>query len=823
MANDLELALKIRADLGATRQTLAGLRGDVDKLGKAGSTAGVQMQKGLSGLKGIASQLSTAFAGIGAGIAFGSIIKATVEQEAALAQIEARIKSTGGAAGVTGEQLAKLAGELQNTTTFADDQISAMQATLLVFTNVTGQQFLKANEAILNMATTLGTDLQTAALQVGKALNDPIDGATKLRRAGVDLTDSQEQLIKKLVETGRLAQAQEIILGQLETQFGGAARAARDTFGGALEGLKNAFSDLLEAHQGLPGARDEIEKLSKLLADPQFQASADKITSSLVAGFAELLRILPGVLSQMKELAPLIGTIGGAVAGGRTGTLVGSIFGPQVAAGAGIVGAIVGGVKGFDAGSAVKNFEPPPPPAVDPAKAQADAAAKAAAQAAREKAAAEAAAKRAQADALAAARGASSKAAGKSAAEREADQQKKAIESVIEALQKEAETFGMTSEQIALYNLQKLGASEATIQQATAITDTITKQREEAETIKATEAAIKAEAEARREAKAADDEYLLTLGDEVRLLGLSARERAQDEAVRRLSTEATAEQIEAVRTLSGALYDQQQAAQETTDQMSEFAIQGARNMQTAFADFLFDPFQGGLQGMLEGFINVLRQMTSEALAARIFETIGAEDLFKNVLSFGTNSGADAAAQQAAATAAAAALTTGGATAGTAITTGAVTGATALTASGTATAASIVAGAKTAAAILAAASAGGSGGAGGILSGLFHSGGIVGSGGAARMMPAIAFANAPRYHSGGIAGLAADELPAVLRRNEEVLTRNDPRHRYNGGGQQAVTLKNINLFDTQVIGDYLATGEGEKVVLNIVSRNRNVLR
>ena len=258
--------------------------------------------------------------------------------------------------------------------------------------------------------------------------------------------------------------------------------------------------------------------------------------------------------------------------------------------------------------------------------------------------------------------------------------------------------------------------------------------------------------------------------------------------------------------------------------MSEFAVQAARNMQTAFADFLFDPFQDGLQGMLLGMVNILRQMTSEALAAKIFETVGAEGALKGLMSLGTKT-TDAAAQQAAAVAASAALTTGAATAGTAITTGAVTGATALTASGTATAASIVAGAQTAAAILAAASAGGGagGGVGGILSGLFHSGGIVGSGGAARMMPPIAFANAPRYHSGGIAGLAPDELPAVLRRNEEVLTRNDPRHRYNGGGQQAVTLKNINLFDTQVIGDYLATGEGEKVVLNIVSRNRNMLR
>lgn len=65
--------------------------------------------------------------------------------------------------------------------------------------------------------------------------------------------------------------------------------------------------------------------------------------------------------------------------------------------------------------------------------------------------------------------------------------------------------------------------------------------------------------------------------------------------------------------------------------------------------------------------------------------------------------------------------------------------------------------------------------------LFHSGGVVGqSAGAVRHMPALAFAGAERYHAGGIAGMRADEVPAILRRGEEVLTQSDPRHRDNGG-------------------------------------------
>ena len=59
----------------------------------------------------------------------------------------------------------------------------------------------------------------------------------------------------------------------------------------------------------------------------------------------------------------------------------------------------------------------------------------------------------------------------------------------------------------------------------------------------------------------------------------------------------------------------------------------------------------------------------------------------------------------------------------------------------------------------------------------HGGGLVGAGGALRSgLNPMLFGAAPRYHGGGIAGLAPDEVPAVLQRGEEVLTKRDPRHR-----------------------------------------------
>lgn len=161
-------------------------------------------------------------------VAFGALAtKNAVDSAKAIAQVEAAVKSTGGAAGRSVSQLEEMATGLQRISLYDDDQIlKEVTANLLTFTNVTGTEFDKAQVAILNMSTRLGTDLTSASVQVGKALNDPIKGVTALGRAGVQFTAQQKEQIAALVESGDVAAAQSIILGELETQFGGAAEAA---------------------------------------------------------------------------------------------------------------------------------------------------------------------------------------------------------------------------------------------------------------------------------------------------------------------------------------------------------------------------------------------------------------------------------------------------------------------------------------------------------------------------------------------------------------------------------------------------------------------
>lgn len=191
---------------------------------------------------------AAAFAGATAlAVEFGrESITAAKEQAAAEAQLAAAIRSTGGAAGLTAGELKKMAAELQSVTNFGDEATIRAQALLLTFTGIGRETFPRATRSILDVATALDKDLNAAALQVGKALNDPVRGLTALRESGIQFSKAQEDQIKTMVEAGRIADAQAVILAELERQFGGSAEAAREADQGA-QALLNSYGDLQEA------------------------------------------------------------------------------------------------------------------------------------------------------------------------------------------------------------------------------------------------------------------------------------------------------------------------------------------------------------------------------------------------------------------------------------------------------------------------------------------------------------------------------------------------------------------------------------------------
>jgi hypothetical protein len=185
-------------------------------------------------------------------VAFGkSSIDSYNESEKQYAQLSAVIKSTGGIAGVTAKQAIDLAAAFQKTTTFSDEATLSAENLLLTFTNITKDIFPQATETVLNMSQALGQDTKSSAIQLGKALQDPILGVTALRRVGVNFNEAQADVIKNLVETGKSAEAQKMILKELATEFGGSASAAAQTFAGKIEILKNRFDDFKETVGGI--------------------------------------------------------------------------------------------------------------------------------------------------------------------------------------------------------------------------------------------------------------------------------------------------------------------------------------------------------------------------------------------------------------------------------------------------------------------------------------------------------------------------------------------------------------------------------------------
>lgn len=205
--------------------------------------------------------------------------------ELAMADLEAVVKSTGGAAGYTAQELMDMSGQLQNVTRFSDETIAKGEGMLATFTNIGHDVFPLATQAMVDMGEKFG-GINSAAVQLGKALNDPINGITALTRVGVSFTDEQKEQIKTLQESGDMMGAQKIILAELSKEFGGAAEAAGQTFAGQIDIAKNKISDMKEMIGGifLPVLKDLLTGFNEFASSPSVQNFLKDISTSIANG-----------------------------------------------------------------------------------------------------------------------------------------------------------------------------------------------------------------------------------------------------------------------------------------------------------------------------------------------------------------------------------------------------------------------------------------------------------------------------------------------------------------------------------------------------------
>lgn len=210
---------------------------------------------------------STAFLG-GAGL--GALIRTGVSEFSDMTRVAATtnalLRATGGVANISAAGIDRLATRTLKLTGVDDELVKSAENVLLTFRavrNETGRGndvFTRATRDALDLSRVFGSDLSATALQLGKALQDPIRGVTALRRSGVSFTVDQQKLLKQLVETGQVLRAQRLILGEVERQVGGTAEAVGRTLPGRLnilrESAKNALGDYVRR---LSESRDAAE------------------------------------------------------------------------------------------------------------------------------------------------------------------------------------------------------------------------------------------------------------------------------------------------------------------------------------------------------------------------------------------------------------------------------------------------------------------------------------------------------------------------------------------------------------------------------------
>ncbi len=256
----------------------------------------------------IEKQAKLAGVALGTAIAAGMVLIArnTVAAEREVAQLDAIIKSTGGAAGYTRQQLLDMADTLSSKSTFSGGEIVEAQTRLLSYSGILGTNIPRAMQAIIDQSARLGISVSQSAETIGRALESPSKAAAALAQQGFGAAFTKEVrgTIDELVKAGKEGEAQVMILEILEESYGGAAQAARDTFGGALQALRNTLDDLTTGNSGsLKAATNAVNDLTKVMNDPEVREGFDVIISGALKAVSALGKLVelgaryPGWLS----------------------------------------------------------------------------------------------------------------------------------------------------------------------------------------------------------------------------------------------------------------------------------------------------------------------------------------------------------------------------------------------------------------------------------------------------------------------------------------------------------------------------------------------
>lgn len=625
MANGNVIELVVEAIDNASK-VIAGVGSTIESVGKKSTQSMTPVAQATDLASQAFSKLKTAAAGVGVALGASQLFRKFIDEagasEMAAVRLSLAYKNMGVQTGLTQTELNDFAATVQRTTTFTDEAVAGMQETLFRFGSITGDMFKRTQQVTVDLAAAMQTDLGSAAQLLGRALEAPTTGMRVLRQAGVIFSQSQKDLIKSLEETGQKAQAQSIILTELEKKYQGTAETVANTLQGALTQLSTAYDDLFESTDATASATTKmVQDMTAALQDPSVKESFD----NLFALFAQLVKVVAGAVYGLGLLA---GAIKSVFESPPQSKEVVAAWDEQTKAVAEYTNALnlINQIKANPAAFTLPGSKGPNMAGYEKrlaeAKVRVDAAqAKVNAAMAKDPFTQSEASKAAQERAAKIFADAEKKAADKARAAEEAAAAAKISN---EARAKEARALSdAVMKDIFTFENALAGSSDKMFDPMKQYDEIFGPIRDRQDDIVARYK--EAQVSVRTEVEATQAKYAQLLDAVQQYIDMvSKMPEGEDRSVKLNQAEESYARIAAARDKDV------QAAREATDKMSLYAEQAAKNMQTAFADFLFDPFKGGLKGMLKGFLDTIRRMMAEQLSAKLFESSGVKNFIASM-------------------------------------------------------------------------------------------------------------------------------------------------------------------------------------------------
>jgi hypothetical protein len=346
MANTGTIHVALKIDDKGSVKVIQNVGRESERTGKKGDQAFRKMDRSVTKMGGSAKMSAASIAKITAAVAALAAVGATAVRvtsdfanwERQMLRLDSQIKATGRTGEITAKQLEDMAQRIDKATLQSTAGARDAQAILMSFRNVPTESLERILMISADVAEVMGGDITSAARQMALALEDPERGLTALRRTGTTFTDEQKNLIISLKNAGREMEAQNEILKIMESQYGGAAKAAASGLAGSLDLLSRNSTNLkIAIGEGLsPAVKVYADRLADWIENNQ-ELIAQNVARTVEDTFAAVEKIV-----ELYDRIP--DDIKGPGGIGIVGTM---LFGPKIGALAGAGSFLFGEFRDF--------------------------------------------------------------------------------------------------------------------------------------------------------------------------------------------------------------------------------------------------------------------------------------------------------------------------------------------------------------------------------------------------------------------------------------------------------------------------------------------